>query len=70
MGKDYLHIAKAKFKQGLIEASEVPEGLQKQWDRWNFDIAEDAVRENMIKERDIDNQLRKDLQDIKDNGMY
>ena len=62
MGKDYKQTALAKYKSGLVDWEDVPDGLKKQADRRNFDIgehraekvkrAEKASKKNMKRELD------------------
>lgn len=57
MGKDYKQKALAKFKQGLVDWEDVPEGLKKQADRYNFDGGEYRAK----KLRKVDKASKKDM---------
>ena len=50
MGKDWKQKALAKYKHGLVDWEDVPEGLKKQADRYNFDLGE--YRREKIKKKD------------------
>ena len=50
MGKDWKQKALAKYKHGLVNWEDVPEGLKKQADRYNFDLGE--FREEKVRKKD------------------
>jgi hypothetical protein len=37
MSRTYIHALEAKFRNGILNYSEIPINLRKKWSRWNFD---------------------------------
>ena len=61
MGKDYKQKAAAKYKHGLVEWEDVPEGLKKQADRQNFDVGEHRAEKLKKADKASKKDLRKQM---------
>jgi len=64
MGKDYKQKAAAKYKHGLVEWEDVPDGLKKQADRYNFDIGEHRAEKVKKAEKASKKDMRKQMAEI------
>lgn len=66
MGKDYKNKAKGKARRGIISWKDIPENVEKQLDRENFDIGE--YRKEKVEKRDkaYRKDMKRQLQEYED----
>lgn len=64
MGKDYKQTALAKYKQGLVDWEDVPDGLKKRADRENFDIGKHRAEKVRRADKASKKEMRKQMAEI------